>query len=102
ILTALKPIANVRAITYMPHWTIVELEYGDGRHYEPKSLPGTVGGHTALYHHAEAPFYKSMRNMTRARRVDPAQQTTTFGPMPQDCGNYLRQSSPYLSPGCRL
>jgi hypothetical protein len=102
LLTALEPIANLRAIIYMPHWTIVELEYGDGHAYEPKSLPGTVAGRTTLYHHAEAPFYKSMKNMTRARRVDPAQHfTTNFGPMPQDSQNYLRQSS-HLSPGCRL
>ncbi|KAL5324693.1 hypothetical protein ACEPPN_009241 [Leptodophora sp. 'Broadleaf-Isolate-01'] len=102
ILTALQPMANVRAIFYMPHWTIVELEYGDGRVYEPKSLPGIVGGCTTLYHHAEAPFYDSMRNMTRARRVDPAQHSTAgIGPMPQDDQNYLRQSS-HLSPGCRV
>ncbi|KAG9237870.1 hypothetical protein BJ875DRAFT_516761 [Amylocarpus encephaloides] len=56
LLTALQPIANARAIFYMPHWTIIELEYGDGRVYEPKSLPGTVGGRTTLYHHAEAPL----------------------------------------------
>lgn len=102
LLTALKPIANVRAIFYMPHWTIVELEYGDGRAYESKSLPGTVAGRTTLYHHAETPFYKSMRNMTRARRVDPEQHSmTSFGQMPQDSQNYIRQSS-HLSPGCRL
>jgi hypothetical protein len=102
LLMALQPIANVREIIYMPHWTIIELEHGDGRNYEPKSLPGTVAGRTTLYHHAEARFYKSMKNMTRARRVDPAQHPpTNFGPMPQDGQNYLRQSS-YLSPGCRL
>jgi hypothetical protein len=80
----------------------VELEYGDGRAYEPRSLPGTVAGRTTLYHHAETPFYKSMKNMTRARRVDPAQHpTTNFGPLPQDSQNYLRLSW-HLSPGCRL
>lgn len=101
LLTALKPIANVCAIFYMPNWTIVELEHGDGRNYDAKSLPGIVARRTALYHHAEAPFHKSMKNMTRARRVDPAQYpTTNFGPMPQDGQNYLRHS--HLSPGCRL
>jgi hypothetical protein len=34
-----------------------------------------MAGRTTLYHHAEAPFYKSMKNMTRLRRVDPAQHT---------------------------
>ncbi|EPE25018.1 hypothetical protein GLAREA_11599 [Glarea lozoyensis ATCC 20868] len=102
ILTALQPLASVREIIYMPHWTIVELEYGDGRHYEPRSLPGTVAGRTTLYHHAEARFYKSMKNMTRARRIDPAQHPPmNLGPMPQDAHNYLRQTS-HLSPGCRL
>lgn len=102
LLTALQPIANVRAIFYMPNWTIVELEYGDSRVYEPKSLPGTVGRRAALYHHAEAPFYNSMKSMTRARCVDPAQHSTAgIGPMPQDDQNYFKQSS-HLSPGCRL
>jgi hypothetical protein len=72
LLTALQPIVNVRVILYMPHWTIVELEYGDGRVYKPNSLPGTVGRRTTLYHHAEALFYNSMKNMTRERCVDPA------------------------------
>ncbi|RDW60715.1 hypothetical protein BP6252_12098 [Coleophoma cylindrospora] len=102
VLTAFQPIASVREILYLPHWTIVELDNGDGRHYEPKSLPGTVAGRTTLYHHGEAPFYKSMKNMTRARRVDPAlNRATDLGPMPQDVENYLRRSS-HLSPGCRL
>jgi hypothetical protein len=102
LLTALQPIVNVRAIFYLPHWTIVELEYGDGRVYEPNSLPGTVGRRTTLYHHAKAPFYDSMKNMTRERRVDPAQHRTTgIGPMPQDDQNYFRQAS-HLGPGCRL
>jgi hypothetical protein len=102
LLIALQSMANVREIIYMPHWTIVELEYGDGRIYEPKSLPGTVAGRTTLYHHAEARFYKSMKNMTRARRVDPAQHPPiNIGPMPQDGQNYLRHSS-HLSPGCRI
>ncbi|KAH8682817.1 hypothetical protein BGZ60DRAFT_398780 [Tricladium varicosporioides] len=102
LLVALEPIANVREIIYMPHWTIVELEYGDGRNYEPKSLPGIVAGRTTLYHHAEAPFYESMKNKARERRIDPSQYpSANFGPMPQDGQNYLRQSS-QLTPGCRL
>lgn len=101
ILTALQPLANVREVIYMPHWIIVELEYGDGRVYEPGSLPG-IAGRTTLYHHAEAPFHRGMRNMTQARRVDPAlHPPTKTGPMPQDGQNYLRNGF-YLSPGCRL
>jgi hypothetical protein len=61
-----------------------------------------MAGRTTLYHHAKAPFYKSMKNITRARHVDPTQHSTTdFGPMLQDIQNYLQQSS-HLSPGCRL
>jgi hypothetical protein len=102
LLTALEPIANIRGVIYMPHWTVVELEYGDGRVYEAKSLPGIVGGRTTLYHHAEAPYFKSLKNATRARRIDPAQYTTTnLGSTPQDNYDYLRQSW-CLSPGCRL
>ena len=102
ILTALEPITNVRGILFMPHWTIVELEYSDGRYYEVGSLPGTVGGRTTLYHHAEEPFYKSMKNKTRARRIDPAQhQMKDIGLIPQDAQNYL-QHSLHLSPGCRI
>jgi hypothetical protein len=101
LLTALEPLANFRAIIYMPHWTIVELEHGDGRAYEPKSLPGTVAGRTTLYHHAEAPFHTLLRNIVRSRRVDPAEVGTNYGPISQDDQNYLRQGS-YLSPGCRI
>ncbi|CAG8072160.1 unnamed protein product, partial [Penicillium nalgiovense] len=32
-LKALEPLANVRAVMYLPSWTVVELEYGDGRVY---------------------------------------------------------------------
>ena len=43
-----------------------------------------------------------MKNITRAHRLDSAQQSLTdIGPMPQDSHNYLRQSS-YLSLGRRL
>ena len=100
ILTALEPICNVRAIIYMPHWTVVELEHGDGRLYQPGSLPGTVGGRTTLYHHEEEPFYKTMSQMTRDRRLDPAQSGAS-GPMPQDKTDYMAECS-FLIPGCRV
>lgn len=70
LLKALKPLANVRAVVYLPLWTVVELEYGDNRVYERISLPGTVAGRTTMYHHAEAPFYSSMRNLTAALQLD--------------------------------
>ncbi|ELR05647.1 hypothetical protein VC83_02960 [Pseudogymnoascus destructans] len=53
ILEALEPIVTFCSIIYMPYWTIVELEYNDGRVYEAKSLPGTVGNRMTLYHHEE-------------------------------------------------
>jgi hypothetical protein len=102
VLTSLEPLANMRAIMYMPYWTIVELEFGDGRTYELGSLPGTVAGRTTLYHHDKEPFFNSMKNMTRARRIDPSQhQTAGLGPMPQDDYNYFKPTT-YLSPGCRV
>ncbi|KFY75255.1 hypothetical protein V498_09936, partial [Pseudogymnoascus sp. VKM F-4517 (FW-2822)] len=100
ILTALEPIANVRAIIYMPHWTIVELEYGDGRIYQPESLPGIVGARTTLYHHEEEPFYNTMSTMAQDRRLDPAKSGAS-GILPQDKTNYMSECS-FLSPGCRV
>ncbi|PLB50792.1 hypothetical protein P170DRAFT_508920 [Aspergillus steynii IBT 23096] len=100
LLTALKPLANIRGIIYLPNWTIVELRYGDGRIYEPRSLPGRVAGRTTLYHHAEKPFYDGMTSQTRARAIDPSRRTSISGPLPQDDSNYLRRA--YLTPGCRV
>ncbi|KGO51703.1 hypothetical protein PEX1_064730 [Penicillium expansum] len=73
-LKALELLANVRAVVYLPWWTVVELEYGDNRVYDCRSLPGTVAGRTAYYHHEEAPFYESMKTRTRHRQFEPAQQ----------------------------
>lgn len=100
LLTALEPFANIRAILYLPNWTIVELRYGDGRVYEPRSLPGIVAGRTTLYHHAEGPFYHRMRSQTRARFIDHAQHMNSPEPLPQDDSNYLRRLC--LTPGCRV
>ncbi|KAJ5723363.1 hypothetical protein N7488_001398 [Penicillium malachiteum] len=100
LLTALSPLAHIRAILYLPTWTVVELSYGDGHIYEPRSLPGIVAGRTTLYHHGEEPFYARMKKQTRARYIDPLQYTASSGPLPQDYSNYLRCS--YLSPGCRV
>lgn len=63
ILTALAPLAAVRKVIYMPHWSVAELEVGDGRVYKPKSLPGRVGDRTMLYHHSEEPFFEGVKEM---------------------------------------
>ncbi|KAJ5521871.1 hypothetical protein N7527_005986 [Penicillium freii] len=73
VLEALKPLANVRAVVYLPSWIVVELVYGDNRVYERRSLPGTVAGRATMYHHEEAPFY-TMKNLTAARQPGIAQQ----------------------------
>ncbi|KAF7712048.1 Uncharacterized protein PECH_005270 [Penicillium ucsense] len=98
VLTSLVAFANVRAIIYLPCWTIVELYSGDGRVYEPRSLPGRVAGRTTLYHHTGKPFYCDIQSRTRARLLDPAQHVSS--PMPQDNSNYLRGQK--LTPGCRV
>ncbi|KAI2731885.1 hypothetical protein CBS147332_1024 [Penicillium roqueforti] len=100
VLEALEPLAHVRAVMYLPSWIIIELEYGDSRVYELKSLPGIVAGRTALYHHAVAPFHKKMKNLTRGQQLDPAESQTSLRPLPQDTHNYLQYS--FLSPGYRI
>lgn len=64
VLTAIAPLARVRAAIFLPAWTIFELEFGDGRSYEKQSLPGVVAGRTALYHHGYEPFSITMRSLT--------------------------------------
>ncbi|KAJ5937095.1 hypothetical protein N7466_003545 [Penicillium verhagenii] len=97
MLVALAPLADVRAIIYLPNWTIVELAHGDGRKYDPMLLPGVVAGRTTLYHHEAEPFYKAMKDNSRVRAIDPMDASR---PLPQDDSNYLRKS--FLTPGCRL
>lgn len=99
ILTAITSLANVRAANFLPFWTIFELETGDGRSYGVSSLPGTVAGRTALYHHEDLPFFGPMRSLARPRLIDPA-QASTAGIRIQDTSNYLRYST--LTPGCRV
>lgn len=71
VLEAISQLANVRAAIFLPFWTIFELETGDGRSYPELSLPGTVGGRAALYHHQKIPFFKTMRSLTRPRIIQP-------------------------------
>ncbi|KAJ9487233.1 hypothetical protein VN97_g6072 [Penicillium thymicola] len=99
VLTAIAPLARVRAATFFPAWTIFELEFGDGRSYEKQSLPGVVAGRTALYHHGDEPFSSTMRSLTRPRFIDPS-LVSADGTTPQDDSNYLRRL--VLTPGCRV
>ncbi|KFY00596.1 hypothetical protein O988_03219 [Pseudogymnoascus sp. VKM F-3808] len=78
ILTALEPLANVHRVIYMPYWTLVELEIGDGREYKDFSLPGTVGGRTTLYHHAEEPFLDRMKGLVSCPRLKGADSGNWF------------------------
>lgn len=78
ILAALAPLAAVRKVIYMPHWSIAELEVGDGRVYKPGSLPGIVGGRTMLYHHAEEPFFEGMKEMVSCPRLKGADSGSWF------------------------
>ncbi|KAJ5512082.1 hypothetical protein N7463_001634 [Penicillium fimorum] len=95
VLTAIAPLARVRAAIFLPAWTIFELEFGDGRSYEKQSLPGVVAGRTALYHHGDKPF----TSLTRPHFID-LSQVSAAGAAPQDDSNYLRRS--VLTPGCRI
>lgn len=75
VLRAIAPLAHVRAALFLPHWTIFELETGDGRSYERISLPGVVAGRTALYHHEELPLLGPIRDPSQ----EPAASTTLHG-----------------------
>ncbi|KGO68598.1 hypothetical protein PITC_072800 [Penicillium italicum] len=99
VLTAIAPLARVRAAIFLPAWTVFELEFGDGQNYEKQSLPGVVAGRTALYHHGDEPFSSAMGSLTRPRFIDPC-QVSAPGAAPQDDSNYLQRS--VLTPGCRI
>ncbi|KAJ5516580.1 hypothetical protein N7527_008140 [Penicillium freii] len=87
VLTAIAPLARIRAAIFLPAWTIFELEFGDGRSYDKQSLPGVVAGRTALYHHGDEPFSNIMRSLTRPPFIDPS-QVSAAGAAPQDDSNY--------------
>ena len=78
ILRALEPLANVSKVVYLPHWSIAELKVRDGREYKPGSLPGTVGGRTMLYHHAEESFSASMLQIIECPRLRGAKSGSWF------------------------
>ncbi len=103
ILTALGEIVNMKAINFLPSFTVVELQHDDQRIYEKNSLPGVVAGRTTLYHHSQTSFYDSMRDLKRERRLDPLRYLSAeTGSLPQDTTNYLREPSAILTPGVRV
>ena len=103
VLSYLAEIVNPRAIYFLPSMMVVELALNDGRSYQTHSLPGTVAGRTTLYHHSETPFFHSMKDLHRERRLDPAKwEFPELGPLPQDCTNYLLEPPSLLTPGVRL
>jgi hypothetical protein len=102
---ALDRVMNVRRIMFFQAFNVVELVVGDGRSYAHASLPGWVAGVSTSYHHQETPFLDDMRDLTRARFVNPQPQG---GPITQDTTNYLnplyrvRPGEPVLTPGMRV
>jgi hypothetical protein len=77
VLKAIAPLARVRAAHFLPAWTVFELETGDGRSYEKRSLPGVVAGRTALYHHEDIPFSNTLTSLIRPYFIDPSQASAT-------------------------
>jgi hypothetical protein len=103
VLAALHGIVNPRAVIYLPSYIVVELVHDDARIYEPASLPGTVAGHTTLYHHSEAHFFGAMKDLGRERRLNPADfPIPETGPLPEDCTNYLLGTDALFTPGVRI
>jgi hypothetical protein len=103
---ALDRMMNVRRIMFFPAFNVVELVVGDGRSYAHASLPGWVAGISTSYHHQETPFLDNMRDLTRARFINPQPQG---GPITQDTTNYLNPlyrvrpgETPVLTPGMRV
>lgn len=81
ILKALSSIANVKAITWAGWCCYVELWTGDGRVYEPRSLPGRVAGRTTIYHHSENDLWEDVRDQ-HAGITNHAHQGTGTGSEP--------------------
>lgn len=87
VVSAASESANIRRINFLPAATVVELKNGDGRAYSYKSLPGIVANRPTTYLRitmTRSPFFRSMRNHTRSRVLDPAQYLPgpTVGPLP--------------------
>lgn len=99
VLRAIAPLAHVRAALFLPHWTIFELETGDGRSYERFSLPGVVAGRTALYHHEDLPFLSPTRSPTHSNLLDPSQVLAASTTL-QDNPDCIRHA--VLTPPTRL
>lgn len=104
---ALDRMMNVRRIMFFQAFNVVELVVGDGRNYTHASLPGRVAGISTSYYHQETPFMDDMRDLTRARFINPQPRG---GPIAQDTTNYLnpvvprqarRNPSPYARYACK-
>lgn len=103
ILATLGAFLNMKGILFLPSLTVVELIHDDNRIYAGQSLPGIVAGRTTLYHHSETPFFHTMRDLKRERRLDPARyDIPMIGPLLEDSTNYLSQPASLLTPGVRL
>jgi len=103
---ALDRIMNVRQIIFFQAFNVVELVVGDGRNYARASLPGRVAGIATWYYHQETTFPDNMRDLTRARFINPQPQGSS---VTQDTTNYLNPlyrvrpgEAPVLTPGMRV
>ena len=89
VISAVSELAHVRRVNFLPAAIVVELEYGDGKEYSRKSLPGTVANRAITYHHGIGSFVSSVRNHTRERVLDPAGYVSC--PLPQDATDYINE-----------
>lgn len=69
--------------------TVIDLVYNDNRIYNAKSLSGVIAGRANLYHHDATPFFDTMRDFKRERRIDPASyDVLKIDPLPVDYTDY--------------
>lgn len=101
VIAAVSELAHVRRVNFLPAAIVVELEYGDGKKYSRKSLPGTVVNRATTYHYGTGSFVSSVRNHARERILDPTGYVS--GPLPQDVTDYIKEPGwGILSPGVRV
>lgn len=100
VISAISELASVRRVSFFAATIVVEIEYGDGKEYPPKSLPGIVANRATTYHHDLETFLSSMRNHTRERILDPTDPLV--GDI-QDATDYINEPGwGILSPGMRI
>ena len=105
VISAISQLAHIRRVNFLPAAIVVELKYGDGKEYLPKSLPSVVANRLTTYHHDAESFLSSMRDHTRERILNPSQYLPgpPIGPLPQDATNYINEPDwGILSPGMRV